>query len=45
MAGIMAADRGKGKENATVCKKIGEHHQMMALRIHFFAIDTGEEMF
>ena len=33
------------KENATVCKKIGEHHQMMAPGIHFFAIDTGEEMF
>ena len=33
------------KESPMVCKKGGEHHQMMAPCIQFFAIDTGEYMF
>jgi mRNA interferase RelE/StbE len=33
------------KENATVCKKTGEYHQMVAKDIYFASLDTGEEMF
>lgn len=33
------------KENATVFKKRGEHHQMVAKDIHFSSLDTGEVMF
>ena len=33
------------KEDATVLKKVGEQHQMVARGIHFSCIDTEEEMF
>jgi hypothetical protein len=33
------------KENATVFKKVGEHHQMGAQSMHFSPLDTGEKTF
>jgi hypothetical protein len=33
------------KEKATVFKKVGEHHQMVARGIHFSSIDKGEGIF